>query len=184
MPSRKLGFRGTLPSLSEKQILHFLIQFILLIITARLLADLMRRVGQATVIGELLAGLVLGPSLLGKLLPGVHHMLFPPDAIVNHLLEGSAWIGVVMLLLCTGLETDLDTLRNMRRPAVLVSSFGIVIPFAGGFLLGGYLPAVYLAAPNQRLIFELFLAVAMSISAVPVIAKILIDLDLMHHELG
>lgn len=171
-------------SLSEKQILYFLTQFILLVLTARILADLMRRVGQATVIGELMAGIVLGPSILGKLFPGLERMVFPPDPIVNHLLEASAWIGVIMLLLCTGLETDLDTLRNMRRPAMLVSSFGIVIPFAGGFLLGWYLPAVYLAAPNQRLIFALFLAVAMSISAVPVIAKILIDLDLMHRELG
>jgi Kef-type K+ transport system membrane component KefB/nucleotide-binding universal stress UspA family protein len=173
-----------LPSLSEKQILCFLIQFILLVLTARFLADLMRRAGQATVIGELMAGLVLGPSILGKLFPSVELMIFPPDPIVNHLVEGSAWIGVIMLLLCTGMETDLDTLRNMRRPAMLVSSFGIVIPFAGGFLLGWYLPAVYLAAQNQRLIFALFLAVAMSISAVPVIAKILIDLDLMQRELG
>jgi Kef-type K+ transport system membrane component KefB len=172
------------PSLSEKQILSFLTQFILLVLTARLLADLMRRAGQATVIGELMAGVVLGPSILGKCLPGIERRIFPPEPIVNHLVEASAWIGVIMLLLCTGLETDLNTLRNVRRPAALVSSLGIVVPFAGGFLLGWYLPVVYLAAPNQRLIFALFLAVAMSISAVPVIAKILIDLDLMQRELG
>jgi len=154
------------------------------VLTARLLADLMRRAGQATVIGELMAGVVLGPSILGKISPSIERIIFPPDPIVNHLLEASAWIGVIMLLLCTGIETDLDTLRNMRRPAVLISSFGIVIPFAGGFLLGWCLPAIYLAIPNQRLIFALFLAVAMSISAVPVIAKILIDLDLMQRELG
>jgi Kef-type K+ transport system membrane component KefB len=176
--------RSSVPSLSEKQILYFLIQFILLVLTARLLADLMRRAGQATVIGELMAGVVLGPSILGKLLPNIERMIFPPDPIVNHLIEALAWIGVIMLLLCTGLETDFDILRNIRRAAALVSSVGIVVPFAGGFLLGWYLPAVYLAAPNQRLIFALFMAVAMSISAVPVIAKILIDLDLMHRELG
>ncbi len=89
-----------------------------------------------------------------------------------------------MLLLCTGLETDLDTLRGMRRPAAMVSVLGIAIPFAGGFLLGWWLPAAYLPADNQRLIFALFMAVAMSISAVPVIAKILIDLDLMRREIG
>jgi Kef-type K+ transport system membrane component KefB len=175
---------SSVPSLSEKQILSFLTQFILLVLTARLLTDLMRRAGQATVIGELMAGVVLGPSILGKCLPGIERRIFPPEPIVNHLVEASAWIGVIMLLLCTGLETDLDTLRNLRRPAALVSSLGIVVPFAGGFLLGRYLPVVYLVAPNQRLIFALFLAVAMSISAVPVIAKILIDLDLMQRELG
>jgi Kef-type K+ transport system membrane component KefB len=172
------------PSLSEKQILSFLTQFILLVLTARLLADLMRRAGQTIVIGELIAGVVLGSSILGKCLPSIERMIFPTEPIVNHLVEASAWIGVIKLLLCTGLEVDLDSLRNVRRPTVLVSSLGIVILFAGGLLLGWYLPAVYLAASNQRLIFALFLAVAMSISAVPVIAKILIDLDLMHRELG
>jgi Kef-type K+ transport system membrane component KefB/nucleotide-binding universal stress UspA family protein len=173
-----------LPGLTEKQVLYFLTQFIVLVLTARMLADVMRRAGHATVIGELMAGLVWGPSVLGKFLPGVQRAVFPPDPIVNHLLESSAWIGVIMLLLCTGLETDLDTLRGMRRPAAMVSVLGIAIPFAGGFLLGWWLPAAYLPAGNQRLIFALFMAVAMSISAVPVIAKILIDLDLMRREIG
>ena len=95
-----------------------------------------------------------------------------------------AWIGVILLLLCTGLETELDILRGMGRVATLVSAFGIVIPLAGGFALGWWMPAAYLAAPNGRLIFSLFFAIAMAISAVPVIAKILIDLDLLRRELG
>jgi Kef-type K+ transport system membrane component KefB/nucleotide-binding universal stress UspA family protein len=173
-----------LPGLTEKQVLYFLTQFIVLVLTARILADVMRRAGHATVIGELMAGLVWGPSVLGRLLPAVQRAVFPPDPIVNHLLESSAWIGVIMLLLCTGLETDLDTLRGMRRPAAMISALGIAIPFAGGFFLGWWLPAAYLPAGNQRLIFALFMAVAMSISAVPVIAKILIDLDLMRREIG
>jgi Kef-type K+ transport system membrane component KefB/nucleotide-binding universal stress UspA family protein len=156
----------------------------LLILVARLLAELMQRWGQATVIGELLAGLLLGPSVLGRISPGIHRFLFPADRIVDHLLEASAWIGVIMLLLCTGLETDLDTLRGMRRPAALVSSLGIVVPFASGFALAWYLPQSYLVASDKRLIFALFFAVALSISAVPVIAKILMDLDLMRRELG
>lgn len=171
-------------SLSEQQILCFLLQFTVLILTARMLADLMRRAGQATVIGELLAGLLLGRSVLGRIAPGLERVIFPPDPLVHHLLEAGAWIGVIMLLLCAGLETDLGMLRNMRRPAALVSALGIVIPFAGGFAMGMWLPQSYLTGANQRLIFALFMAVAMSISAIPVIAKILIDLDLMRRELG
>ena len=171
-------------SLTEKQVLYFLVEFILLILTARVLADLMRRWKQASVIGELLAGIVLGPSILGRVWPGLHNLIFPPDPVVNHLLEASAWIGVIMLLLCTGLETDLDTLKSTRRPAMLVSSFGIAIPLAAGFFVAWYLPDGYLVAANRRLIFAMFFAVAMSISAVPVIARILIDLDLMRRELG
>ncbi|MBF6567643.1 MAG: cation:proton antiporter [Candidatus Binataceae bacterium] len=170
--------------LSEVQVLRFLVQFTLLFLCARALADVMKRFGQATVIGELLAGIVLGPTLLGHFAPALHTMLFPPDVVGDHLLEAVSWIGVILLLLYTGLETDLDILRGMGRAALVVSFMGIVLPWISGFLLGWYIPASYLAAPHQRLIFSLFMAVAMSISAVPVIAKILMDLDLMRRDLG
>jgi Kef-type K+ transport system membrane component KefB/nucleotide-binding universal stress UspA family protein len=144
----------------------------------------MKRLGQATVIGELLAGLVLGPSLLGHFAPAIYHLVFPPDPLADHLLEALAWIGVIMLLLYTGLETDLDILRSVGRASVAISWLGIIIPLLTGFALGWEIPANYLAKSNDRLIFSLFLAVAMSISAVPVIAKILIDLNLMRRDLG
>jgi Kef-type K+ transport system membrane component KefB/nucleotide-binding universal stress UspA family protein len=172
------------PHLSEIQVLRFLAQFTLLFATARVLADVMKRLGQATVIGELLSGIVLGPSLLGHIAPAAYRLLFPSDATTDHLLEAVAWIGVIMLLLYTGLETDLGIVRSVGRASVKVSLLGIVIPWLLGFALGWRIPAAYLAAPNQRLIFSLFIAVAMSISAVPVIAKILIDLDLMRRDLG
>ena len=173
-----------MPHLSEIQVLRFLIQFTLLFVIARALADAMKRLGQATVIGELLAGIVLGPTILGHFAPGLHALIFPPDAIAAQLLEAVAWIGVIMLLLYTGLETDLEILRGVGRTAVAVSAFGVIVPSLTGFALGWRLPAEYLTAPNDRLIFSLFMAVAMSISAVPVIAKILIDLDLMRRDLG
>jgi Kef-type K+ transport system membrane component KefB/nucleotide-binding universal stress UspA family protein len=173
-----------MPHLNEVQVLRFLIQFTLLFVIARTLADVAKRLGQATVIGELLAGIVLGPTLLGHFAPGLHAMIFPPDAGADHLLEAVAWIGVIMLLLYTGLETDLGILRGVGGATVAVSLLGVIVPAATGFALGWHLPVEYLANPGQRMIFSLFMAVAMSISAVPVIAKILIDLDLMRRDLG
>lgn len=170
--------------LSEVQVLRFLVQFTLLFVSARVLADLMKRLGQATVIGELLAGIILGSSVLGHVAPGIYHFLFPADPSADHLLEALAWIGVIMLLLYTGLETDLGILRGVGRTSVIVSALGIIIPWLSGFALGWELPANHLAHANERLIFALFLAVAMSISAVPVIAKILMDMDLMRRDLG
>ena len=102
----------------------------------------------------------------------------------RHLLEAFAWTGAILLLLYIGLETDLDILRGQGRPAACVSVCGMVIPFGAGMVLGLTLPAQYLAAPDQRLIFALFMGVAIAISAVPVIAKILIELGLMRRELG
>ncbi|MGO9451358.1 MAG: cation:proton antiporter [Candidatus Binataceae bacterium] len=171
-------------SLSEFQILHFLIQVGALLLMSRVLADVMKRWGQAAVIGELMAGVMLGPSILGHLAPPVYAWLFPSDPLVTHLLEALSWIGVITLLLYIGLETDLGILRGMGRTAAIISLFGMVIPFGFGLALGFGLPAQFLAAPNQRLIFALFMAVAVSISAVPVIAKILLDLGLMRRDLG
>ena len=170
--------------LSEREVLYYLVQFTLLFVVARVLADIMKRLGQATVIGELLAGIILGQSLLGHFLPSVHQLLFPPQPIADHLLEATAWTGVIMLLLYTGLETDLGILRKVGRTAIAISWLGMLVPLVTGFALGWKIPATYLAHPHDRLIFSLFIAVAMSISAVPVIAKILIDLDLMRRDLG
>ena len=170
--------------LSEIQILRFLLEIAVLLLATRALADLAKRLGQAPVIGELLAGVLLGPSVFGRLAPAVYTRVFPHDQAVAHLVEALAWLGVIMLLLYIGLETDLSILGGMGRTAVLVSGFGMVIPFACGFGLRFWLPAHYLAAPNQRLIFALFMAVAVAISGVPVIAKNLIDLGLLHRDLG
>jgi K+:H+ antiporter len=173
-----------LPSLNELQIVRFLVEVGVLLVASRVLADLMKRIGQAAIVGELLAGVLLGPSVLGFLAPGLHALLFPADPVVMHLLEALAWIGAIMLLLYIGLETDLELLRGLGRTVALTSGLGIAIPFGCGLALGLLLPAQDLVAPNQQLIFALFLAVALSISAVPVIAKILLDLGLMRRDLG
>jgi Kef-type K+ transport system membrane component KefB len=173
-----------MPSLSESQILHFLVQLLLLIVTARALADLFKRFGQATVIGELLSGILLGTSILGRFAPHVYHLIFPPDPVSADLIEAFAWVGMIMLLMNTGIETDLGILSGLGRPAMLVSGLGVAVPLLGGYAVGSYLPAALLVHPDQPLIFAFFLAVAMAISAVPVIARILIDLDIMRRELG
>ena len=170
--------------LSEAQILRFLVQLAVLLLVSRTLGDLAKRLGQAPVIGELLAGVIVGPSVLGSLAPALSAAIFGGDPMSHHLLEAFSWIGAILLLLYIGLETDLDILRGQGRAAACVSVCGMMIPFGAGMLLGLMLPAQYLAAPDRRLIFALFMGVAIAISAVPVIAKILIELGLMRRELG
>jgi Kef-type K+ transport system membrane component KefB/nucleotide-binding universal stress UspA family protein len=173
-----------LAPLSESQLLRFLIEIAALLIVSRSLAEIARRFDQAPVIGELLAGILLGKSVLGHLAPPLYAYLFTTDPLAMHLLEAFAWIGAIMLLLYIGLETELEILRGLGRTAALISSLGIALPFASGIALGYMLPASYVAHPDARLIFALFMAVAMSISSVPVIAKILLDLGLIKRELG
>src|SRR3954449_8346904 len=161
-----------------------LVQLALLIAVARLGAEAAKRVGLPAVVGELAAGIALGPSGFGHWAPGAFAALFPSDPQQFHLLDAFGSVGMTLLLLLTGLETDLRLLRNLGRAAFIASVMGMVLPFGLGFGLGYVTPAAYLTDPNHRILFSLFLATAMSISAMPVIAKILIDLDLTKRNIG
>jgi Kef-type K+ transport system membrane component KefB/nucleotide-binding universal stress UspA family protein len=170
--------------LPAHQIFLFLLQFALLLASARLLGEMMKRFGQPPVFGELLAGIFLGPSFLGWVAPSLSAFLFPPDPQQYHLIEILSWLGMIFLLLFTGLEIDITILKNLGRPALFASFLGIALPFASGYLLGSFTPDQFLANPSQRLIFQLFMGTAMAISAVPVIAKILLDMDLLRRNIG
>jgi Kef-type K+ transport system membrane component KefB/nucleotide-binding universal stress UspA family protein len=173
-----------IPSLSGHAVFLLLVQLALLVAVARLGAEIAKRLGFPAVVGELTAGIALGPSLLGHYYPNAFLAIFPPDPQQYHLLDAFGTVGMSLLLLLTGLETDLRLLRNLGRAALIASVMGMVLPFGLGFALGYYMPVEYLADPSSRMLFSLFLATAMSISAMPVIAKILIDLDLTKRNIG
>ncbi|HEY0707180.1 MAG TPA: cation:proton antiporter [Polyangia bacterium] len=179
-----LALSVTIPTIPGHAVFLFLIQVSLLLIVARVGAELCKRIGLPAVVGELAAGLVLGPSVLGHFLPGVSAALFPVEAAQFHLIEIVGTLGMVLLLLMTGLETDVRLLRNLGRAAAIASILGMVLPFLTGFGLGLFMPDSYLAQPDRRLLFSAFLATAMAISAMPVIAKILMDLDLTRRNIG
>jgi Kef-type K+ transport system membrane component KefB len=169
---------------SEHQLLIFWLQILALLACARGLGALARRVGQPAVVGELAAGLLLGPSVLGALAPGVQHWLFPADPVQQSLLAGPAWIGVFLLLVLTGLETDLGLIRRLGRATALVAAGGLVIPVLAGVNLGFLVPEAFVGEAAPRAIFALFLGTAFGISALPVIARILSDLDLMRRNVA
>ncbi|RRJ31476.1 cation:proton antiporter domain-containing protein [Halocatena pleomorpha] len=170
--------------LTEHALLILFVQLFLLLLTARGLGEIAQQVTLPAVVGELLAGIVLGPSFFGALAPNLFTMIFPQLAGPYHLIEVVSWFGLLMLLVVTGFETDLELIASRARSAVLVSAAGIVIPFVTGFGLGYVLPATFLAADGQRFVFSLFIAVAMSISAIPVIAKVLLDIGAIHRDIG
>ncbi|MFC7154091.1 cation:proton antiporter [Halomarina halobia] len=185
----RTGVHGTvlqtvIEPIGHHELFVVIVQLTLLLFVARSLGEVFRRYGQPAVIGELLAGVLLGPSLLGTVLPGVYEAVFAVPESQFHLLEIISWLGLIMLLIVTGLETDFDLILRKGRIAVVLSLGGILLPFATGFALGWYLPGEFIASSDQRLVFSLFIATAMSISAIPVIAKILIDLDIIRRDFG
>lgn len=173
-----------LKPLGEHELLLFLLQFALLLVVARSLGLVANRFGLPSVVGELLAGLVIGPSLLGNIAPGLFEGLFPQEAAQFHLLEIVSWLGVIMLLILTGLETDIGLIARKGKSAAAISLGGIAVPFATGLGLGFLLPESFLAAPDKRLVFALFIGTAMSISAIPVIAKVLMEMNVIRRDIG
>lgn len=165
-------------------VLKLVIQIAVLLFTARTLGEIAQRFKQPAVIGEILAGILLGPSLLSGFVPFVHHWLIPETPEQGYLLEVIGLLGAMSLLLITGLETDLPLIRRHARTALGAAAGGLVLPLVSGFVLGMYLPDFLLADPEKRLVFALFVAAALSISAIPVIAKVLIDLDLLRRDIG
>lgn len=169
---------------SHHDVLVLMFQVAALLFTARLLGELAQRLNQPAVVGEILAGILLGPSLISGLFPQLGQWIIPQTDVQGFLLETVSLLGVMFLLLITGLETDLTLIRRHAKTAISVSWGGIIFTFSSGFLLGLNLPDFLLADPNQRLVFALFVATALAISAIPVIAKVLMDLDLMRRDIG
>jgi Kef-type K+ transport system membrane component KefB len=175
---------GLIKPLGHHELLLVLLELSLLLLVARGLGELMRRFKQPPVVGELLAGVLLGPSAFGWVLPNLQSSIFPHIQVQSDLLSIVSWLGVLFLLIVTGLETDLKLIVRKGKTASIISLGGIIIPFVTGFGLGWFLPNSFLANPAERLIFSLFIATAMSISAVPVIAKVLMDLNLIRRDIG
>jgi Kef-type K+ transport system membrane component KefB/nucleotide-binding universal stress UspA family protein len=165
-------------------VLMLVFQIAVLLVTARAFGEIAQRLGQPSVVGEILAGIILGPSLLSSAIPLVGEWVIPQNEIQGYLLEVISMLGAMFLLLITGLETDIKLIKRHAKTAISVSFGGISVTFATGFLLGQYLPEFLLADPDERLIFSLFVATAMAISAIPVIAKVLMDMNLMRRDIG
>jgi Kef-type K+ transport system membrane component KefB/nucleotide-binding universal stress UspA family protein len=174
----------TFSAASHDEVLQLVVQIAALLFTARLLGGLSQRLGQPAVVGEIMAGVLLGPSFLSTLVPFVGRWILPQTPVQGYMLEVVALIGVMLLLVVTGLETDLGLIRRRIGVASGVAFGGLVVPFASGLVLGFALPESLLVDPGQRTVFALFVATALSISAIPVLAKILMDLDLMRREFG
>lgn len=159
-------------------------QIVLLIAVGRGLGEIMQRIGQPSVIGELLAGILLGPSLFGWIWPEAQHAIFPKTPEQKAMIDGIAQFGILLLLLLTGMETDLKLVRKVGKAAIAISIAGIVVPFACGFALGEFLPDALLPRPDQRLVAALFMGTALSISSVKIVAVVVREMNFMRRNVG
>ncbi len=165
-------------------VLVLLVQIAVLLATARLLGEVAQRLKQPSIVGELLAGIVLGPSMLSGWFPALGNWLVPHTPTGGHLLEEVSMFGALFLLLLTGLEMDLQLVKLRARTAIAVSLGGIATSFSAGFALAWILPDSLVGTGDSRIVFSLFVAITLAISAIPVVAKVLMDLDALRRDVG
>ncbi|MDR7276952.1 cation:proton antiporter [Catenuloplanes atrovinosus] len=180
-----MTFTAPPPSLGGHQLLVFLVAVVTLLLVARLLASLAERVGMPAIVGELATGVILGPSLLGHLLPGLTGWIFPSAAQQMNLLDAVGQLGILLLVGLTGTHLDVAMVRRRKATAARISLGGLLIPLVLGLGVGYLLADWISGAPvADRTLFAGFIAVAMCVTAIPVIAKTLSDMRLLHRDIG
>lgn len=170
--------------LDESHIFLFLVQLLVLLGVARTLSALCEEVRIPAITGEIVAGIMLGPTLLGRVAPGAHLWLFPHEAVQSTMLETVSWLGVFFLLLGSGFHVDVAAAVKQGRAALLVGVVGVVVPVLIGLPIFAALGEQYWGADATQLSFSLFLAVAASITAISVVARALGDLGLSRATQG
>lgn len=170
--------------MKHEEVVIFLVAISIMLFFARFLGELFNKFKQPAIIGEIIAGILLGPTILGNLLPEIQGTLFPQTGNVSLVLNGITQLAVIMLLIVSGLEVNLALIAKQGKTALYTSTLGMALPFALGFVPFYFFSEVFGASPGDKLIFALFMGTAMSISALPVIARTLMDMNLLRTELG
>jgi Kef-type K+ transport system membrane component KefB len=171
--------------LIHADVVHLLLQLSIMLLVSRLFAEVARKLKQPAVVGEIFAGILLGPTVLGMINPDWFHSLFPTPSTPATILSGFVQVAVVMLLFIAGLEVDLHIVWQQGRQAVFTSLLGLIVPFFIGFIFPYYFPDFFgIADSHYHLVFALFMGTAMAISALPVIVRILMDINLFKSRMG
>jgi Kef-type K+ transport system membrane component KefB/nucleotide-binding universal stress UspA family protein len=181
LPTAAFAAEGAASANSEA---IFIAELGLLLLVGRLMGEAAQRLGQPAVMGQLIGGLLLGPSVLGLIWPAAQHALFPGTPEQKSMINAVSQLGILMLLLLTGMETDLHLVKRVGRAAVTVAAAGVALPFICGFALGEMLPEALLPKPDARLVTAIFLGTALSISSVKIVAMVVREMNFMRRDLG
>lgn len=167
---------------SHHPLATLILQIISIIIVARVFSLLVAKIGQPTVIGEIMAGIVIGKSVLGTFFPEFSNFLFPAESLPA--LQFLSQIGLILFMFIIGMELDVNVLRQKIHEAVVISHASIVIPFSLGVILSYFIYTTYAPSNVAFLSFSLFMGIAMSITAFPVLARIIQERGLTKTRLG
>ncbi len=156
-----------------------------LLFFARLLGEIAKNLGQPAVLGEIIAGILLGPTVLGYFLPDLHGAIFPDTPGYTAGMKAITALAITLFLMIAGMEVDLSAMVRQGKSSAVISLFGMLIPFGVGFVCAWFMPRIFGAAEDAALLpFALFLGTVLAISSLPVIAKTLMDLNIYRSDFG
>lgn len=171
--------------LATNEVLEFLVILVILLSTARIMGELFKKIGLPAIIGELLGGILLGPSFIGTLFPGFFQSVFIDPKQSSVAFDGLSRLSVMLLLFIAGMEVRLENIRTRGKAAAKISLSGIIFPLALGFSVTWLFYSVFFSQPTEnKLAPALFMGTALSITALGVMAKILIDIDMIKSRFG
>jgi Kef-type K+ transport system membrane component KefB len=170
--------------LAHGEVINLLLQLAIMLLFARALAELAQKFKQPAVVGELLAGIILGPTVLGMVTPDFFEYMFQSNPSANLALDGIIQVAVILLLFIAGLEVELHLVWSQGKSALKTSLLGLVVPFILGFVIPYFSPNFFGLAEGDKLLFSLFMGTAMSITALPVVVRILMDMNLFKTKMG
>lgn len=170
--------------ITEHHLLIFLVQFALVLGLCKLIGYFLFKIKQSSITGDILVGLILGPAILGRIFPELQASLFPDEVIQRSMLETIAWFGNFFLLMEAGLEINFSRIWEQRGNAIKLSLLDLTLPIIISFIPLFFLPNRYLVDPSQRILFTLFLAAVMTISALPVAIRGMRDLNILKTDVG
>ncbi|WP_026966467.1 cation:proton antiporter [Algoriphagus terrigena] len=171
-------------SLEHKEVINLLLQLAAMLLSARVFAEIAQKFKQPAVVGEILAGIVLGPTILGMISPDSFTYLFQSNPSANLALDGIVQMAVILLLFIAGLEVELHLVWAQGKSAINISLMGLVVPFVLGFTFPYFFPTFFGLADGDKILFSLFMGTAMSITALPVVVRILMDMNLFKTKMG
>ncbi|MBC6366440.1 cation:proton antiporter [Algoriphagus sp. AK58] len=171
-------------SLAHKDVINLLLQLASMLLLARVFAEIAQKFKQPAVVGEIIAGIILGPTILGMITPDFFEFMFSSNPSANLALDGIVQMAVILLLFIAGLEVELHLVWSQGKSAVSISLLGLIIPFILGFIFPYFFPGFFGLAEGSQMLFSLFMGTAMSITALPVVVRILMDMNLFKTKMG
>ena len=184
IPFIDTNHKTLMQGLSHHEVVIFFLQVSLMLTAGKLLGEIAKRLKQPAVIGEIMAGIILGPTIMGTLFPEMMLDIFPKKGNSPVALHGLTSMSVVLLLFVAGLEVELRIVLSQGRKALMTSATGILLPFILGFGVIYLVPNIFHTSSDRQLVVALFMGTALSISALPVIARTLMDLGMFKSNIG